>query len=156
MRYEKDFKDFLKLLNKNKVNYCIVGAFAVGLHGKPRYTKDLDVLVEPTKENGERIIKTLIEFGFSELAKQLDSRDFEKKDNIIQLGQEPVRIDVIMSIDGCSFSEVWKNKRKSEYDGIKIYYIGFKELIKTKKSAGRPMDIIDVDNLERIRKQNGN
>ncbi|MCB4792339.1 MAG: nucleotidyl transferase AbiEii/AbiGii toxin family protein [Elusimicrobia bacterium] len=154
MRYEKDFKEFLMLLNKNRVRYCIVGAFAVGIHGRPRYTKDMDILVEPNRDNGKKVIKALIDFGFKELANQLNESDFEKKDNIVQIGQEPIRVDLIMSIKGVSFSKVWQNRKILDYYGQKVNYIGYNELVKSKEKTGRSIDLIDVENLRKIRKLN--
>jgi hypothetical protein len=108
MRIEKDYEDLLRLLNCHKVKYCIVGAYAVAFHKKPRYTKDIDVLVEPSIENAKRIIKVLIEFGFESLG--LKEEDFTKTGNIIQLGYEPIRVDIMTSITGVDFNEVWANK----------------------------------------------
>lgn len=145
MRREKDFEEFLKLLNKHKVKYCVVGAYAVGLYAEPRYTKDLDLLIEPTSENGEKILKALKDFGFESLG--LTAADFNKEKEIIQLGYEPVRIDLITSIDGCSFEEVWQNKRQEQYGGEKVFVIGLEDLIKSKQAANRPQDKVDLKKL---------
>lgn len=151
MRVEKDFEELLKYFNKHKVRYCIVGGFAVGFHGMPRYTKDMDILVEPAVENGERIIQAIKDFGFESLG--LTKEDFNNKKQIVQLGQEPGRIDVITSIPGCSFKEIWANKKSGEYGLEKVYFIGFQDLMKNKKSAARPQDRVDVEKLEAIRKK---
>jgi len=105
MRAEKDFEEFLKSLNRHKVKYLIVGSFAVAFYARARYTKDMDILIEPNPENGKRIVKALAEFGFGSL--HLTERDFCKKGNIIQLGYEPVRIDMLTSLEGCGFKRVW-------------------------------------------------
>ena len=110
MRVEKDFEELLGLFNKNKVRYCIVGAFAVGFYIRPRYTKDIDILVEPSKKNAKRIIRSLDSFGFKVMG--LKEEDFSQKNKIIQLGYEPTRIDIITSIQGCSFEEVWRRLKK--------------------------------------------
>ena len=145
MKTEKDFEELLKLFNKNKVRYCIVGAYAVGIYGAPRYTKDMDLLVEPDVENAQRIIKALNEFGFKSLG--LKEKDFIQKGNIIQLGYEPVRIDLITSIKGCDFQEVWKNRTIGAYGKQKVFFIGFDELIKNKQKTGRKQDSADVSIL---------
>ena len=145
MRTEKDFEELLKLFNKNKVKYCIVGAYAVGIYGAPRYTKDMDLLVEPDIANAQRIIKALNEFGFKSLG--LKEKDFIQKGNIIQLGYEPVRIDLITSIKGCDFQEVWKNRTIGAYGKQKVFFIGFDELIKNKQKTGRKQDSADVSIL---------
>ena len=145
MRTEKDFEELLKLFNKNKVRYCIIGAYAVGIYGVPRYTKDMDLLVEPDVKNSQRIIKTLAEFGFKSLG--LKEKDFIQKGKIVQLGYEPVRIDLITSIEGCDFQEVWKNKTIGTYGKQKAFFIGFDDLIKNKKKSGRKQDSVDVSVL---------
>ncbi len=118
MKVEKDYEGLLRLFNKHKVKYCIVGAFAVAFYAKPRYTKDIDILVEPSAGNSKKIINALNEFGFKSLG--LKPADFIEKGKIIQLGYEPVRIDLITSIQGCSFEEVWKEKKKGIYGKEKV------------------------------------
>lgn len=147
MRAEEDFVEFLELFNKNKVKYCIVGAFAVGLYGYPRYTKDMDVLVEPTPENAKRIIKALREFGFS--SSQLTEKDFKQTNRIIQLGYEPLRIDILTSIEGFSFSQIWKGRTKAKFGRITAFFMGRKELIESKKKAKRSIDKIDLEKLNK-------
>ena len=110
----KDFNEFLKLLNYHKVKYVIVGAHAVGVHSRPRATGDLDILVRVTITNAKKIMKVLNDFGFGSAG--LTSDDFLKKDEIIQLGYEPVRIDILTSISGVNWNEVWKNKVKGQAD----------------------------------------
>ena len=110
MKTEKDYKKFLELLNNNQVKYCIVGSYAFAFHAKPRYTKDLDILIEPTKDNAAKIITVLKEFGFESL--NIEEDDFLNENQIIQLGYEPLRIDILTSISGCTFPEVWSNKVK--------------------------------------------
>ena len=112
MKVEKDYEDLLRLFNKNKVKYFIIGAYAVAFYAMPRYTKDIDILVEPDIRNGERIIKALREFGFKSL--KLSAKDFAKKGSIIQLGYEPIRVDIITSIPRVNFKEIWKNKKRSK------------------------------------------
>ena len=108
MKIEKDFEELLGLFNKHKVKYCVVGAFAFGVHARPRYTKDMDILVEPTPANAQRIIKALDEFGFKNL--HLTAGDFCNKNQCIQLGYEPVRVDLLTSLGGLNFAHIWKNK----------------------------------------------
>ncbi|OGR52268.1 MAG: hypothetical protein A3I11_05470 [Elusimicrobia bacterium RIFCSPLOWO2_02_FULL_39_32] len=154
-RVEKDYEEFLRLLNKHKVKYCIVGGFAVGFHAFPRYTKDIDILVEPTLVNGRKICDVLKEFGFSSL--NLTAEDFSLPKQIIQLGYEPVRIDLITSVKGCSFQEIWKNKVIANYGNTKVYFAGLKKLIKIKNKTGRSQDRSDIEKLsfafDKIRKE---
>lgn len=150
MKVEKDYEDLLKLLNKHKVKYCIVGAFAVAFYAKPRYTKDMDILVATDLVNGERIVKALNEFGFKSFG--LKREDFSEEGKIIQLGYEPVRIDIITSIPGCSFNKVWENKEIGKYGKEKVYFIGLNELIKNKRASKRKQDKVDLDILLRAKK----
>src|SRR5437016_4044105 len=101
----RDFEELLRFFDSRGVKALIVGAHAVAFHAKPRYTKDLDVLVEPTADNASDILKALADFGFAELNLALD--DFTKPGRIVQLGFPPNRIDLMTSIDGVSFSEAW-------------------------------------------------
>ncbi len=149
MKVEKDYEDLLKLFNKYKVKYCIVGAFAVAFYARPRYTKDIDILIEPSEKNSIKIIKALNDFGFGSLGLKLE--DFMKEGRIIQLGYEPVRIDIITSISGCTFDEVWENKKVGRYGKEKVYYIGLQELIKNKKTAKRKQDKIDLAILLKVK-----
>ena len=96
MKVEKDYEEFLKLLNKNRVKYCVIGSFALAIHAKPRYTKDIDILIEPEEKNSSAILRTLRQFGFSSI--EITEKDFLKSDQIIQLGYEPVRIDLLTRI----------------------------------------------------------
>lgn len=150
MKVEKDYEGLLRLFNKNKVRYCIVGAYAVGFHAMPRYTKDMDILVEPNMENGRRVVKSLNEFGFKNL--KLNERDFSQRNKVIQLGYEPVRIDIITSIKGCSFKKIWKGKISGIYGKQKVFFIGLDELIKNKKATKRKQDKVDLDILPSVKK----
>jgi hypothetical protein len=142
MRVEKDYEDLLRLFNKNKVRYCIIGAYAVAFYARPRYTKDIDILIEPDIRNGEKIVKALNEFGFESCC--LSSKDFIKKGSIIQLGYEPVRVDIITSIPKVDFKEIWKNKKSGKYGDEKIFFVGLKDLIKIKKISKRKQDKVDI------------
>lgn len=144
---EKDFEELLQLFNKHRVKYCIVGAYAVAFHAVPRYTKDIDLLVEPNEVNGSRIVAALADFGFGQL--DISPADFAVPGRFIQLGYEPVRIDLSTSISGVTFSQVWKNRVRSTIGTQKVQYIGLKELIRNKKASGRKQDLADLDILRR-------
>ncbi|MBI4802146.1 MAG: nucleotidyltransferase [Elusimicrobia bacterium] len=151
MRVEKDFEELLRLFNKNKVRYCIVGAYAVAVYITPRYTKDIDIFIETSVKNAERIKKAVDEFGMGGL--DLSAEDFLKKGNIVQLGYEPVRIDIITDIPDCNFKQAWKNKKSVNYGKEKVYVIGIGDLIKSKLSAGRKIDEADLEKLLPLRKR---
>jgi len=147
MRVEKDYEEFLKLLNRHRIQYCIVGAYAVAFHARPRYTKDIDILIEVSKDNARKMIQALDEFGFGDL--ELTEEDFLKEGLIIQLGYEPVRIDLLTTISGCTFKEIWDHKKFGDYGDEKVIFIGKEELIKSKKAAGRKQDEADLELLQK-------
>lgn len=147
MMVEADYEDLLRSFNKYKIKYCIVGAFALGLYTIPRYTKDMDILVESSSENGDKIIKALKFFGFGSL--KLSADDFTKEKQVIQLGYEPIRIDLLTSIEGCTFKEVWKHKKQSKYGRTKCFFISRNDLIKNKKALGRKQDQADLELLRK-------
>lgn len=145
MKVEKDYEELLRLLNKHKARYCIIGAYAVAFYAKPRYTKDLDILIEPDVENGEKIVKALDAFGFRSL--KLTAKDFCEKGNIIQLGYEPLRVDIITDTPGVSFDRIWQNKVTGVYGTEKVFIIGIDDLILMKRKSGRLEDKMDLELL---------
>ena len=145
MLINKDFREFLELLNANNVKYLIVGGYAVGFHGYPRYTKDLDVWVMVSEENAEKMLKALKEFGFVDVG--LTKKDFLKPDEFVQLGYPPNRIDIVLSCDGLDFESCYKSKVQITFDGLPIDFIDLENLKKNKKATGRPQDLADLDNL---------
>jgi len=141
----KDFREFIALLNSNGVKFLIVGCHAVAFHGHPRFTGDLDIWVAIDPANARRIQKVLIEFGFGRL---FDAKDFEIPGYAIQLGRPPYRIDILTSIDKGDFKRAYAGKKAITIAGLKLPFIGLKELIVNKRAAGRPQDSADVDKLE--------
>lgn len=144
--FSQDFKEFVELLIKNKAEYLIVGGYAVGIHGHPRYTGDLDIWLNPTLENAGRILNCVNEFGFSSF--KLTTSDFTKEGNVIQLGYPPLRIDLLTNIDGVTFDDCFKNRKEVEIEELIVYFIGYQDLIKNKKESGRLRDLDDLDNLK--------
>jgi len=145
MEVQQDFKELLELLNEQKVKYIIVGGYALAFHGAPRFTGDLDIYVMPDKKNAKRIFRVLEKFGFGSL--NLRQEDFIKPEFVIQLGVSPVRIDIITSLTGVSWKEVFDGKKRGKYGDISVFYIGRKEFIKNKKATGRTRDIADIEAL---------
>jgi len=134
------------LLIKNKAEYLIVGGYAVGIHGHPRYTGDLDIWLNPTFENAKKILCCVNEFGFSSYG--LSEKDFTKEGNVVQLGYPPLRIDLLTNIDGVTFDECFKNRKEVEIEGVLINFIGYQDLLKNKKESGRLRDLDDLENLQ--------
>lgn len=145
MKTEKDYEEFLALLNQHEVRYCIIGAFAIAFHARPRYTKDIDILVEASDDNAERILKALDDFGFGSLDLAVD--DLTAKGNIIQLGYEPIRIDIMIEVKGLDFSDVWQNRVSGPYGRQTVYFIDRKNLIALKRNSDRAQDKADLELL---------
>ena len=146
MKTEKDYEEFLELLNKHKVRYCIIGSYALSFHARPRYTKDIDILIEASAENAKKVLNVLVQFGFGSLDLRIE--DFAESGNIIQLGYEPIRIDIITSLKGIEFSEIWKNRVQGPYGNQMVNFIDRQNLIKSKKIADRPQDRADLEILQ--------
>lgn len=149
-KVERDFVELLRSFNSAGVRYCIVGAFAVGFYAIPRYTKDMDVLVEPTVENGERICRALKAFGFGSL--KITPNDFARPGRFIQLGYEPVRVDLITSISGVTFEQAWKHRRRGRLGTTPVFFIGVEDLIRSKRAARRTQDLADLETLRHAQK----
>jgi len=146
MIISKDFKEFLELLNKNKVKYLVVGGYAIAFHGYPRYTKDIDLWILMEKSNAESILKTLNEFGFSGLG--ITVEDLNTPDNVIQLGYPPNRIDIMTAASGLNFDECYNKKVEVDIEGVSVTFIDLESLKKNKKATGRHQDLADLENLE--------
>ncbi len=145
MELNQDFKEFIELLNVNEVEYLVVGGYAVGFHGHPRYTGDIDFWVAISRENAEKIIVVLRDFGMGVLA--LQAEDFMKEDMIIQIGYEPNRIDILTSVTGISFDDCYSQKVRAEFDEITVDFIDIRNLKKNKAASGRGKDLGDLENL---------
>ena len=145
MDIQKDFKELLELFNAHKVEYMLVGAYALAFHGNPRNTGDIDIFVKPDKENALKILAALNNFGFGAL--NLEIEDFSSPDKVVQLGVPPVRIDLITSISGVSWEDALNNSVEGLYGEVKVPFIGKKEFITNKKSIGRHKDLADIESL---------
>jgi len=145
MIISSDYKDLLRILNKHKVKYLIVGAYAVIYYTEPRYTKDIDIWIEPEEKNAINVYKALKEFGAP--LKGITVENFTDKNSVYQIGVEPVRADIIMGLSNIDFDSAWRQKVVADFDGVNVNVIGRNELIKTKKMSGRSTDRIDIENL---------
>jgi len=140
-----DFKELLSIFNAQGVKYLIVGGYAVAAHAEPRFTKDLDIWVEASIENAKRVFGALRSFGAP--LSGLTENDFSQEGSFYQMGRPPARVDILMSIDGVRFEDAWDNRVEADFDGVTANFISRKDLITAKKAAGRPQDLIDVENL---------
>lgn len=144
IKLPKDFKEFLKLLEKNNVKYLLIGGYAVGFYGYPRATNDIDFWVEINPKNAKKISKTLIEFG---LPKESISDSLFLESNILRMGFPPIRIEILTEISGIEFRECFTQSRVIEIDGTKARIISLEDLKKNKKASGRYKDLDDLENL---------
>lgn len=145
MDVNPDFRDLFKALNEAGARYLVIGAHAVMFHSEPRYTKDLDVWVEPTSGNSQHVWAAL--HAFAAPLREVLPDDFSNPDVVFQMGREPNRIDVLTSVAGVKFLSAWKRRIRSSYGNQPIFVIGREDLIRNKKAAGRPRDLLDAQKL---------
>jgi hypothetical protein len=140
-----DLIEILRVFNLYKVEYLIIGGYAVIFHSEPRFTKDLDIFVRASQENARRVFQALRAFGAP--LSGLTEKDFEQEGYWYQVGVAPVRVDVLMTIDGVKFDDAWARRVESTIGDVRAPFISKEDLIITKKAAGRPQDLLDVDAL---------
>jgi hypothetical protein len=146
----EDFKDLLRLLNANAVEYLLIGGHAFGVHAEPRTTKDLDIFIRSNPENAMAVFRALAQFG-APLAGMTEA-DFVDG-TTFQIGQPPDRIDILQKIDGVTFDEAWQNRVEGTLDGeIPAQVISREDLIRNKLASGREQDLLDVKKLRKVAK----
>lgn len=141
-----DFEDFLNLLNARQVRYVVAGGFAVAAHGTPRYTKDLDIWLEVSPENAERLVRALHDFGMASLG--LEAEDFLERDVVVQLGYEPNRIDLLTGLSGVEFAAAYPRRLILQLGHVEVPFLGREDLIANKRALGRARDLADIEELE--------
>jgi len=141
----QDFKELLQLLNSKKIEYLVIGGYAVAFHGHPRATGDIDIWIAISPDNAKKTVQALKEFGFDipELKQEL----FLEKEKNVRMGNPPLRIEILTSIDGVEFSACYKNKLTPIVDNIEVNFISLADLKKNKKASGRLQDLADIENL---------
>jgi len=145
MNIHPDFEELLRLLEEHKVEYMIIGGYAVAYHGYPRFTKDIDVFFRVTDENALRLRQALVAFGFQE--EDLPLEVFKTVGNVLTFGTVPSRVDLINAIDGVTYDEASSNAIRGRYGNIEVSFIGLSDLLKNKKATPRAKDKGDVDEL---------
>jgi hypothetical protein len=145
MDLSKDLSEFIKSLNSNNVEFVIVGGYAQAYHGRPRFTGDIDILIRSSVDNATRILLALSQFGFGRLG--LRQEDFTRDGQVIQLGVAPNRIDILTSLTGCVFEDVWATRISAEMANLPVNFISKEEYIRNKRAVGRPQDLADLDAL---------
>ena len=145
MEVAADFDEFIACLTVHGVEFVIVGAYALALHGAPRFTGDLDVLVNPTLENATRLLKALADFGFP--ATDLTPASVADERRMIEMGVPPVQIHVMSAVSGVSWDDVWASRIEGPFGARTAPYIGRETLVRNKRAAGRLKDLADIDAL---------
>jgi|SRR5215472_10090389 len=145
MDLSQDLSEFIKSLNSNNVEYVIVGGYAQAYHGRPRFTGDIDVLVCPSTENAARLQSAISQFGFGVLG--LREQDFTCEGQVIQLGVAPNRIDILTSLTGCDWEEVWATRLRGKIADLPVNFISKEQYIRNKRAVGRPQDLADLEAL---------
>jgi len=146
----RDFEDFIKLLNRHKVEYLVVGGYALAFNGKPRHTGHLDIWIGISELNATRMLQVLRDFGLTSLG--FKKEDFLTTGYVTQIGYPPLRIDILNSIDGVEFKDAIKNTLRLEVENdFVINYIGLKDFVKNKQATGRSQDLVDIQEIKKIK-----
>jgi hypothetical protein len=145
MNLQKDLREFVELLNALDVRFMVVGAFAVAYHGYPRYTADIDLFVECSPDNAERLLQAVRQFGFADT--KLSAGDFSQEDQVIQLGVAPNRIDIMTFLSGVAFADAWASREQGEIDGLSVPFISKEMLKRNKAASGRLQHLADLEHL---------
>lgn len=146
-----DYKDLLKEFESADVRYMIVGGYAVSEHTEPRYTKDLDLWIDNSPANAQRIISALQSFGAP--LRDVTAGDFDLPGFAYQIGVPPARIDILTELEGLNFEECWSRRKSLELDQINVHYLAISDLIVNKELAGRPHDLEDARKLRKMNEQ---
>jgi hypothetical protein len=147
MVFEKDFHEFCSLLNEEKIDYLIVGGYAVAFHGAPRATGDIDILIRPEHEHVVRLLSAIERFGFPTAGVTPEYLLTHSK--ILQLGRVPVQIHIMTSITGVPWKQAWDSRQQGVYGGVPVFFIGLSALLANKAAAGRAKDVADIKALRR-------
>jgi hypothetical protein len=146
-----DYRDILSAFLEERVDYLVVGAYALASHGLPRATGDLDLWVRCDPQNSQRVWRALAKFGAP--LSEISESEFSNQGLAFQIGIEPSRIDILTSIDDVEFDDASKDRLEIEVDGLCVHVIGREHLIANKKAVGRPQDLADVARLESLAKK---
>jgi predicted nucleotidyltransferase len=146
-RFPADLREFLKLLNSARVEYLLIGGYAVAYWGYPRATGDLDIWVAVSDSNARKLVRILKDFGFD--LPNLNPEVFLENDRIVRFGEPPLRIEILTTISGVSFNDCFARRARVRFDGLRVNLISFEDLKKNKAASGRPKDLDDLMALER-------
>lgn len=146
MKISSDYEDLLRAFSAEGVEFLIAGAYAVIHHTEPRFTRDIDVWVRPSRENALRVLQALARFGAP--VSDLKPEDLCDLEMIFQIGVEPVRVDVLAGIPGLEFEEAWKSAHTAHFGSVEVRVLGLESLRTAKRTAGRPQDLLDLALLD--------
>ncbi len=146
--FNEDFLDMLQALVEAGAEFLVIGAHAMAVHGVPRATGDLDLLVRPSAENAARVIAALRAFGAPIEAHDIERADFERPGSVYQVGQPPRRIDLLTEVSGVAFEDAWASRVAIEVAGMSIPFLGLDALRRNKRATGRQQDRLDLELLE--------
>ena len=144
-RLPRDFRDFLKLLNANEVEYLLIGGYAVGYHGYPRSTYDMDIWVGISQENADRMVRVMKDFGFT--GGDVSPKIFLSERCLIRMGVPPVRLEILTSVSGVEFGACYRDRIVDVVDGVEVSIISLQNLRKNKVASGRHKDLNDLQHL---------
>lgn len=142
----RDFIEFIETLNGNRVEFVIIGGIALAFYGYPRFTGDLDIWIRPSSENVEKAFKAIEDFFGTGLNSA--PGDFLKGHHMISLGEEPIKIELHIKLDGVAEDEIWNLKAKGTFGTEDVYYIGKETFIKNKRAVGRDQDLVDIGKIQ--------
>lgn len=148
MQLPDDFREFLKLLNDHKVEYLLIGGYAVSYYGYPRATADMDVWARVSDKNATALVNALTEYGFN--VPNLSRELFLNQRNVIRMGYSPLRLEILLTISACEFDECYSRKQNAMIDGLLVPIIEKNDLLINKAASGRPKDLIDIDELKKL------
>jgi hypothetical protein len=145
--FNPDFLDFIRVLNRNNVEYIIVGGYAVILHGYNRPTGDMDVWVNRTPDNYQKLIKAFNQFGLPSF--EMTEKNFlnVEKNDVFTFGRPPVCIEILTKLKGVEFEEAYPRIQLFTEEDVTIKFIHLKDLVQSKQSAGRYRDFDDIEKL---------
>jgi len=146
IEFPHDFKEFLKLLNSKKIEYLVIGGYAVGFHGYPRATGDMDVWIAVNEGNAIKMVDALRRFGFD--LPGLNKEIFLTEKKVIRMGIPPMRLEILTSIDGVCFEECFTNRIVADFGDFSVNFISKEDLLQNKRSSGRPQDMVDLEKLQ--------
>ncbi|MBI5767146.1 MAG: nucleotidyltransferase [Verrucomicrobia bacterium] len=145
----RDFREFIGLLNAKRVRYLVVGGYAVAYHGYPRATGDIDIFIELSRRNATAMVEVFERFGFTGF--DLKPEFFMEKGEVVRLGREPLKLEILNDISGVTFDACYRQRVKARIEGLRVNFIDLPELLRNKRASGRDKDLLDLKHLPRVR-----